>query len=240
MKDADKVLALIKAHDSKRSNDWSERWRVAWLFEGAAFYQGWIWRVATFATKEAAIQAIELKFPSQCTKADLTYAENVENWGSDDPRNHGWWREIGYRDRGVRFIEYPEDPAWDLRVMDRGVASRVYFVDANTGEELYSAGWLGTSSMASYNGKNYEDTCLSLEVVDLDTRIKGRITADWFPGRSVLVKLWRPGEMGKPGTVEVLALVDRFRGWWDYVPNLPKVKAGAAAKLWKVAPRSKK
>lgn len=86
--------------------------------------------------------------------------------------------------------------------------ARVAFFDARTGEELYYAGYMGNDETGIRDGQRYVDTTFAVDAVDLETRIGGRVTPECFPGRKVLVKLWRGPKM-----VEIKALISRADGW---------------------------
>lgn len=98
---------------------------------------------------------------------------------------------------------------WDRSVPTP--SSRVYFYDADTGEELYGAIDVGCLEAGIWKGQRYMNTRLGVSVVDLNTRMQGFVCADAFPGRRVEVRTWLPeGHSMKP---ERFFLVDRARGW---------------------------
>ena len=85
---------------------------------------------------------------------------------------------------------------------------RVYFLDAETGEELRFSGAPNMSMGASgfWKGARYTDTTFNVGIVDeLGRRLE--VNADAFPGRRVLVKAWCPRG------IEWRALVATSRGW---------------------------
>jgi hypothetical protein len=230
IKDADKVLALIEAARGRMWDARAEPYRVAWTFEGIQYHQGWTARVATFTTYEAAIDAIGLKFPAGVTQADISVIET-----SGDTIDG--WKRLGTRLRKGRYMGRPSDPAWDLRIHDDSCGStRVYFIDADTGEEVWTVATLGNGAMGEHAGRAYGDTLLWLDGVDLNTRILGRITAEYFSGRRILVKFWYPYAPNRP---EIKALVDARRGWTEYDGRpLTKAMLGAETMLRKVASKS--
>ena len=85
---------------------------------------------------------------------------------------------------------------------------RVYFVDAETGEELRFSGAPNMSMGASgfWKGARYTDTVFNVGIIDeLGRRLE--VTADAFPGHRVIVKAWCPRG------IEWRALVATSRGW---------------------------
>lgn len=87
-------------------------------------------------------------------------------------------------------------------------ASRAYFYDVDTGEEILSGACAGRSESGIYNGARFTDTVLEVFFHDLATREGFRAKASDFPGRRVMVKLWH-GE----NHFQWSALVDEAKGW---------------------------
>jgi hypothetical protein len=87
--------------------------------------------------------------------------------------------------------------------------ARAYFVDADTGEELRFSGGesLGMGANGSHKGVQYIDTAVHAYIRREDG-VSIVVTAEAFPGRRVLVKVWCPG-FGN----EWRALVATARGW---------------------------
>jgi hypothetical protein len=89
-------------------------------------------------------------------------------------------------------------------------SQRVYFFDADTGEELSGHCCTGAAEAGIYNSKRYVGTHLGFAVFERGA--ERMVTAADFPGRRVVAKIWYPGIDGR-GHSKWLLLVDRAKGW---------------------------
>lgn len=82
-------------------------------------------------------------------------------------------------------------------------SSRVYFFDLDTRAEitehpLSGLVWCSSGAMVTHKGRYVDNTMCSVggaAYIDGVAR-RVRVTADSFPGRRVVAKVWRPGEVG--------------------------------------------
>lgn len=86
---------------------------------------------------------------------------------------------------------------------------RVYFYDADTGEELKEGSFNGNFEAGIWKNARWSDTRIGFIIVDPVDKMRKEIDASDFPGRRVLVKVW----YGATKLSDWFALVDLARGW---------------------------
>lgn len=97
------------------------------------------------------------------------------------------------------------------------MSHRVYLFDADTGEELAGFCCTGTAEAGIYKGHRYIGTHLGFGIVE--GKKHRALTADDYPGRRIVAKLWYPGE--RRGNAEWKLLVSRAKGWQGNEADIP-------------------
>ena len=119
-------------------------------------------------------------------------------------------------------------------------ATRVYFYDLDTREELAEYADTGRLEMGIRDGARYTDTCMGVAVVDHEARDVRVISAEDFPGRRVAVKFWAPrghwkGQDANEENVSWAFLPCKANGWAGNEASvgkgpLPRKTLGRAAR----------